>query len=73
MILGVDCVGVEVEGQVSGSLLSHKYQEAVEYLITLIDELTDNHNTALGITWEDAETVAETQLKLCEIVMQMIK
>ena len=62
-------VGIELEGQVP-SLLLDEYQEVVNKLIAVIEELV---NADISITWEDAVAVAEIQLKVCEIVAQMLE
>ena len=49
-------------------------QEAVNKLIALIDELMNDLTSPgiPGITWEDTQAVAEIQLQICDIVMQML-
>ena len=67
-------VGIELKGQVQPSLI-RKYQRTVQHLITVIGKLIDDPisiSITPHITQRDAEKVAEMQLEICEIVVQML-
>ncbi|MCX6665090.1 MAG: right-handed parallel beta-helix repeat-containing protein [Euryarchaeota archaeon] len=65
-------VGGELKGQVSNDLYQ-KYQETVNYLVAFIEETIGNqqhptHNS----NWDDTSKVAEIQLQICDIILQML-
>ena len=67
-------VSEELEGQIQPSILN-KYKETVKTLIDSINDIsnTPNQHSFHNILWDEVERVAELQLQICEIVIQMLK